>query len=100
APFPARDHDVALDPLRPRGPAVRQLALGNAVAPISEIAERHATEVAGKRIDHQRCRLTRLYAPHPCLLHRTKGSEAGWNCTRGKLAQLMTAHARPILNHR
>src|SRR5690349_22354292 len=89
SPFPARDHDVALGSLRPRWLAVRQLTLGDPVGPITKILERRATEVTGKRVHHQRCSLSRLHPPHPCLLPRFEFTECRGNCARGELSQLV-----------
>src|SRR5947208_3323743 len=52
APFPGRDHDVALDALRPRRLAFRQLALGDAVGPFAVVLERHAAKIAGELVGH------------------------------------------------
>jgi hypothetical protein len=48
APFPGGDDDVALDALRPRRLAFRQLALGDAVGPFAVILERRAADYVDK----------------------------------------------------
>ena len=53
APFPGSDHDIAFDPLRPRWLRGRKFALGHPVGPVAEIFERHAAELAGKRVHHR-----------------------------------------------
>ncbi len=67
APIPFRDHDIALDALRPRRLGGRQLAIGDAVGPLAEIFERHAAELAGKHVHHERRGLaaTARAAPRP-----------------------------------
>ena len=71
APIPGRDHDIALDALRPRRLGARQLALGDAIGPVAEIFERHAAEFAGEQIDHQSAPPGRTGCAAPRLLRRS-----------------------------
>ena len=48
-PIPGRDDDVALDALRPRRLRMGQLALGDAVRPVREVAERRGAELFDER---------------------------------------------------
>ena len=100
APVPGRDDDVALDPLRPRRLAVRQLALGDAVGPVAEIFIRRTAEIAGQRIDHQRGGLARHGAAAPGVLARLELAERRRDRAGGQLAKLMAADAGPVLDHR
>ena len=65
APLPGGDDDVALDALRPRRLALRQLALGDAIGPVAEILERHAAELSGDAVGHHLAGLAGLDAAHP-----------------------------------
>ena len=86
-PVAQRDHDVALDALRPRRLGKRQFALGDALGPVAEILERHAAELAGGDGDHVLAGLAGLDAtdpgvlvascPRPCGTSESCGSTAG-----------------------
>src|SRR5882724_11400484 len=56
----SRDDDVALDALRPRRLAVRQLALGDTVGPVAEVLERHAAQDRGQRSEEHTSELQSL----------------------------------------
>ena len=100
APVPGRHDDVALDSLRPRRLAVRQLALGDAIGPIAEILVRRAAEIAGQGIDHQRRGLAGHGTAAPSVLARLELAERRRDRARGQLAELVTADAGPVLDHR
>src|SRR3989338_1058921 len=100
-PIPGGDDDVALDPLRSFGPRMGQLALGDAVGPVREVAERRGAEILDQRVEHSFAGLPGLDAADPRLLgsgelaHRERN--AFRERARGKLAHLMAAHAGPVL---
>src|SRR5262249_26875959 len=93
APLPRRDDDVALDALRPRRLALRQLALGDAVGPIAEILERHAAELSGKPVHHDLAGLSGRNAAHPCLRAGLEVAELRRDGARRFLPELMAANA-------
>ena len=97
APIPFRDHDIALDALRPLRLGKRQRAIGDAVRPLAEIFERHAAEFAGEHIDHQWRRLTGLHAPFPGLFAVLELAQCRGNGPRRQLAELMAADAGLVL---
>ena len=66
-PVPGGDHDVALDALRPRRLAVRQLALLDPLGPVGEVFDRRAGELPREDVDHQLAGLAGLRALHPGL---------------------------------
>ena len=82
APLPRRDDDVALDALRPRRLALRQLALGDAVGPFAEILERHAAELSGNPVDHELAGLPGGDAAHPRVRASLELAELRWNGAR------------------
>ena len=98
APFPGRDHDVALEALRPRRLGMRQLALGDAVGPVGKILERRTAEPSGKRVHHVLGGLARLHATHPRFLRRLELAERDGKRARGQLPELMTADAVAVLH--
>src|SRR5947207_8857155 len=100
APLPRRDHDVALDALRPRRLTVWQFALGDAIGPVAEILERDAAEHLRQRVQHEGRGLARLHATDPRLLPRFERSERGRARAGRQLAQLMAADTRSALPHR
>src|SRR5215475_7697690 len=100
APFPRGDDDVAFDALWTWRRGVRQLALGHAIGPITEVLEWGAPKVSGQGIYHQRCGLSRLHPTDPGLFARLELAKRRRDRARCKLPQLMTAHARPIFDHR
>ncbi len=93
APLPRRDDDVALDALRPRRLAFRQLALGDAVGPFAEIFERYAAELAGNPVDHELAGLPGGDAAHPCLGAGLELAELRRDGARRFLPELMAADA-------
>jgi hypothetical protein len=82
-PLPARHHDIALSFLRARWLAVGQLALGDPIRPIPKIPERYPAQFTGERVHHERRRLPRLHAPHPCLFAGFERPERGRKRARG-----------------
>src|SRR5206468_2251710 len=91
-PIPLRDHDVALQALRPRRFG-RQLAAGDAIGPVGEHRERavlaHRVEAAG----HLRAGLSRLDATLPCFRRTVEGAELLRYLARPFRAELMTRRA-------
>src|SRR5215470_1149343 len=99
APFPRGDDDVALDTLWPWRLGVRQLALGDAIGPISEVLERGAPKVSSQGIYHQGRSLSRLHPTYPGIFARLELAKLGRDRARCKLPQLVTSHARPVFDH-
>src|SRR5262249_37235164 len=99
APFPTRDHYIALDAFRTLRFRVRELALGNAVRPVPEIFERQAAK-GPDRIRHVLGRLSRLHATDPCFSSELELAEGGRNGARGQLTELMAANAVAVLDRR
>src|SRR5262249_35012929 len=99
APFPRGDDDVAFNTLRPWRLGVRQLALGDAIGPITEVLEWGAPKISGQGIHHQGCGLSRLYPTNPGLFPRLELAKRARDRARCKLPQLMTPHARPVFDH-
>src|SRR5262249_46948260 len=97
APLPRGDHDVALDTLRPRRLALRQLALGDAVGPVAVILERRAAEIAGELVGHLLARLPGLDAAHPCFFTRLELAERRGDRAGRLLPELMAADAADVL---
>ena len=98
-PVAQRDHDVALDALRPRRLCIGQLALRHALGPVAEILERHAAKLTGGDGDHVLAGLAGLDAAHPRLfvgldrVHVELRNRAG-----RQLAELMAADAAVVLH--
>src|SRR3990167_3988229 len=101
-PIPGGDDDVALDPLRSRGLRMGQLALGDPVRPVREVAEGGATELFGERVGHGFAGLPRLDAAEPRFLGSGEPTERvrylARESARGKLAHLMAADAAVVLH--
>src|SRR5687768_16352592 len=99
-PIPGGDHNVTLDPLRPRGFAMRQLTAGDPVRPIRKILKRRAAELFDSIPKHQFGRLSRLDAAKPSLFRSGELAERVRNVlresARGSLPQLVAADATPV----
>src|SRR5688572_28907701 len=67
-PIPGSDDDIALDALRPLRFSVRQLALGHAIGPVSEIRNDGAAEFFNGIAKHGVAALSRLDSSEPRLL--------------------------------
>jgi hypothetical protein len=92
-PLPGRDDDVALDAGRPLRLAFGQLALGDAVGPITEILEGDAAELSSQPVHHELAGLAGGDAAHPRLRARLELTERGGDRARRLLAELMAADA-------
>src|SRR5438128_7856432 len=101
-PIPGANDDVALDALRPRRLCMGQLAFGDPIRPIREVANGGAAEVFDERVEHLFAGLTGLNAAEPRFLRsgqRTEGvRDIARERARGKLAQLMAAYATVALH--
>src|SRR5262249_51829611 len=98
APLPPRHDDVALEPLRPRRLAGRQLALGDAFRPIGVILERYAAKIPGQLVQHLLAGLSRRNTAHPRLFVRLEFAQSWWERARRQLPQLVTADAADVLH--
>src|SRR5262245_44322788 len=91
-PLPPRHDDVALESLRPRWLAERQLTLGDAFRPVGVVLERYAAEVLGQLVQHLLAGLSRLHAAHPRLFVRLEFPQFWWERACRQLTQLVTAN--------
>ena len=93
APVPERDDDAALRALRPRRALVRNVAGGDAIGPVAELAQ-HALGIgAPEHVHHRVHRLPRGNAASPRLLRRLELAEGMRDGARRGIAERMAADA-------